>query len=209
MIDVCLERRFATPLTTKFVLAVSQGALSCYRPHSLIWRGSLLANDGRRMFCHFQAPDAESARTALQQAGADTRIFWLATIHDAPAMSRQRPRRKRDATATCDIAPCDTPPLPANVLVANVLVERTFDEPVVLARIQAREDDEAACLQHHRVRFVRTFFARNRRRMICLYQAPDAESVRLAQRQAGIPFERVWAFHAVLPDDHANIHAAS
>ncbi len=199
MIDVCLERRFVTPLAPEFVLAVSQGALDCFRLHRVVWRGSLLAKNGKRMFCHFQAPDAESARTALRQAGADTRIFWPATVHDAPPMSPQRLRRQRDARETSAMPP---PP-------ANVLVERSFDEPVFLAHIQAREDAEAACLQHHRVRFVRTFFARSRRRMICLYQAPDAESVRLAQHQAGMPFERVWAFHAVLPDDHADTHAAS
>jgi len=43
--------------------------------------------------------------------------------------------------------------------------------------------------------------------MICLYHAPDAESVRLAQRQAGMPLERVWAFHAVLPPDHGTATA--
>ncbi|SFU73258.1 nickel-binding protein [Halomonas korlensis] len=204
MIDVCLERRFVSHITPEFVLAVSQGALDCFRLHRVVWQYSLLAKDGQRMFCHFQAPDAESVRNALRQAGADTRILWPATVHDAPAISRQRLRRQRDAREPCDIAPCDTPPL-----LANVLVERAFDEPVVLAHLQAREDAEAACLQHHRVRFVRTFFAHSRRRMICLYQAPDAESVRLAQHQAGMPFERVWAFHAVLPDDHADTHAAS
>jgi hypothetical protein len=43
------------------------------------------------------------------------------------------------------------------------------------------------------VRFVRTYFATDRRRMICLYVAPDAESVRLAQVQAGLPHAGVWA----------------
>jgi len=33
--------------------------------------------------------------------------------------------------------------------------------------------------------------------MICMYHAPDAESVRLAQRQAGMPIDDVWAFEGV------------
>ena len=28
--------------------------------------------------------------------------------------------------------------------------------------------------------------------MLCLYEAPDAESVRLAENQAGVPYERAW-----------------
>ena len=36
--------------------------------------------------------------------------------------------------------------------------------------------------------------------MLCLYEAPDAESVRQAQREAGVPFERAWAFEAIRRD---------
>jgi hypothetical protein len=46
---------------------------------------------------------------------------------------------------------------------------------------------------------VRTLFSTDRKRMICLYHAPDAESVRLAQRAAGMPFGEVWPFRQVLP----------
>jgi uncharacterized protein DUF4242 len=43
------------------------------------------------------------------------------------------------------------------------------------------------------VTFLRTFFSRDRKRMLCLYEAPDAESVRVAEGKAGVPFERAWA----------------
>lgn len=74
----------------------------------------------------------------------------------------------------------------------TVVVERTFDEPVDLEALQRREDERAWCLEAHSVRFLRTFFALDRRRMLCLYEAPDAESVRLAQRKAGLPFDLAW-----------------
>ncbi|TFH87301.1 DUF4242 domain-containing protein [Billgrantia azerbaijanica] len=192
MSDVFLERRFQTPLTADTVVTLTLAAGECFDRHRVRWRGSLLARDGRRMLCHFQAPDAESTRLALHQATADAELqaaiarygttvtgLWPGTVHDAPGLGA-------DEIAT-----------------ANVLVERAFDAPVSLAAIQALEDAGAACLSNHRVRFVRTLFARNARRMICLYHAPDAESVRLAQRQAGMPVARVWAFHAVVPPDHA------
>jgi hypothetical protein len=78
-----------------------------------------------------------------------------------------------------------------------VVVERSFREPVAFEDLQALEDRGAWCLEAHGVSFLRTYFSRDRRRMVCLYEAPDAESVRLAQERAGMPFERAWAARAV------------
>lgn len=73
-----------------------------------------------------------------------------------------------------------------------VLVERRFDEPVSFEEIQKVENENAWCLETHHVRFIKTFVSRDRRRMVCLYEAPDAESVRKTQDQARIPYERAW-----------------
>jgi Protein of unknown function (DUF4242) len=78
-----------------------------------------------------------------------------------------------------------------------VVVERSFREPVAFEDVQALEDRSAWCLEAHGVRFLRTYFSRDRRRMVCLYEAPDAESVRLAQEKAGLPFQRAWAARVV------------
>jgi hypothetical protein len=80
---------------------------------------------------------------------------------------------------------------------STVVVERTFPVPVAFEDIQAIEDGGAGCLEAHGVRFLRTYLSRDRRRMICLYDAADAESVRLAERGAGVPFERAWTAHPV------------
>lgn len=73
-----------------------------------------------------------------------------------------------------------------------VLVERRFDQPVTFDDIQKLEEDGACHLDAHNVRFLKTFFSRNRRRMLCLYEAPDAEAVRLAEDQARVPYDRAW-----------------
>lgn len=172
MIDVFLERCFEHPLEVAFVQEVTLAAQGCLDLHRIQWQGSLLARDGRRLVCHFRAPDAETARVGLRQAGAEIHGLWAGTLHEAPGED------------------------PAS---ANVLVERAFPAPVTLAAIQVIEDAGSACLQNHHVRFVRTCFSRDHRRMLCLYRAPDAESVRLAQRLAGMPLERVWAFRPVRP----------
>jgi hypothetical protein len=75
--------------------------------------------------------------------------------------------------------------------VTLVMVERRFEEPADMDALQKREDEHSWCLEEHDVRFVRSYFSRDRRTMFCVYEAPDAEAVRIAQRTAEMPFERV------------------
>lgn len=81
----------------------------------------------------------------------------------------------------------------------RVIVEREFEEPVGFEEVERREAEAAWCLEVRSVRFVRSFFSSDRRRMLCEYEAPDAESVRAAQLQAGLPFTRVWSSTIVGP----------
>ncbi|MGN6183771.1 MAG: DUF4242 domain-containing protein [Thermoanaerobaculia bacterium] len=73
-----------------------------------------------------------------------------------------------------------------------VVVERSFEEPVSYEEIQARENESAWCLDVHRVKFLHTYLSKDRKRMICLYEAPDAEAVRRANETGGLPFEKVY-----------------
>lgn len=174
MTHVFLERRFAPPIGLPDVRAMMLRGAECLALHKVEWRGSFLATDGGRMLCWFEGPDAESARIALRRAEADVRVLWAGTAHDAPE----------------PVEP-------------NVLVERTFTAPVTLAAIQAIEDAGAWCLETHRVKFARTFFSRDGKRMLCLYRAPDAEAVRVAQREAGMPVAAVWPFRPIRREDLA------
>jgi hypothetical protein len=172
MTEMFLERRFDTALAAGDVLQMAEDAAGCFQVQRVDWRNSLLGAGGRQMVCWFSSPDAESVRNALRQVDADIRVIWPGSVHHAPGREG---------------------------VVPNVMVERSFAEPVRLEAIQAIEDAGAWCLETHRVEFVRTFFALDRRRMLCLYRAPDAESVRLAQREAGMPMDAVWSFQPVLP----------
>jgi hypothetical protein len=75
---------------------------------------------------------------------------------------------------------------------ALVIVERAFETPVTFDEMRAQGARFGWCLDQHGVRFLRSYLAADGLRMICLYEAPDAESVRQVNRQAGMPFERVW-----------------
>lgn len=174
--QVLLERSWDPPLTDAGMRMMSTTPHDCFGLNRVAWHGSMLSTDGRALVCHFSAPDTESARTALRQIGADVAGLWAGTIKDAPDVSGDE------------------------ILSANVAVTRRFDEPVEFADLQAIEDGASACLEIHRVRFLRSFFSADRRRMICLYRGPDAESVRLAQRQARMPVEAVWAFRRYGPE---------
>jgi hypothetical protein len=171
MTDIFLERTFTPAIAPADVYRIAAEGGWCFSMHKVEWQSSFLAAGGALMVCWFKAADAESARLALRTLGADLRRLWIGTVHDAPE-----------------------PPVP------NVLVERSFDLPVAIETIQAAEDASAWCLDAHRVRFARTFFASDRQRMLCLYAAPDAESVRLAQREAGMPVDAIWSFERLGPD---------
>ena len=165
MRDIFLERIFEPGLSVDDVCQMAADNAWCFAAYNVEWRGSFLAAGGRTMVCCFRAADAESARQALRAARADIRQLWIGTVH-----------------------------FPARRVSPNVLVQRTFAQPVTLEAIQAIEDAGASCLQTHSVEFSRTFFSLDRTRMLCLYRAPDAEAVRVAQREAGMPLDTVWAF---------------
>lgn len=92
----------------------------------------------------------------MNQAGSPRGLVWAGTVHDAPGLTDDLLAR------------------------ANVLACRRFEKPVAFEEVQAAEQAGASCLLTHRVQRVRTYLSSARRRMISLYQAPDAESVRLA-----------------------------
>jgi len=175
MTDIFVERHWDPPIAAADIQKMVETGGDCLETHRCDWRGSLLSADGKELFCHFTAPDAESVRMALHEAGSPRGIVWTGTIHDALDFTDEA------------------------LAQANVLVSRRFETPAEFAEIQALEEAGAGCLETHRVRFVRSYFSKDRKRMLCLYRAPDAESVRIAQREAGMPVERVRAVRQFRP----------
>ena len=173
---VILERRFDPPLTLAELAAMKDQAGWCLEQHRVEHRTSLLARDGRLSLCAFEAPDAEAVRSVVRQVGGPVGRAWAATVYASPDHPPRAPLVGPEGTL--------------------VVVDRSFPEPVSFVALQEREDRGAWCLAQHRVRFLRTFLATDSKRMICVYRAPDAESVRLAQREAGMPFEAVWPVEA-------------
>ncbi|WP_168016082.1 DUF4242 domain-containing protein [Halomonas salinarum] len=75
----------------------------------------------------------------------------------------------------------------------HIMVERNFDTPLTEEDLKATEARMVPCLDLYRVRWIRSYWSADRRRMICEYEAPDAASVKSVQREADAKFERVWS----------------
>ena len=74
----------------------------------------------------------------------------------------------------------------------HLIVEQTLTRPLT-----DEEHDRAAkrldpCLEKHGARWMRSYLAVDRLRLVCEFEADDAEAVRASFRSAGIEFERVW-----------------
>lgn len=173
MATVVLEQLLPAPVRLEDVSVMEQQAVWCMERYRARHTLSLLSTDGIRLSCVFDAPDAEAMRNVVRTLGAPYEHLWSATTHASAALAVEAAL-----------------PGPPSTL---VVVERSFDAPTQFEEVQALENRSSWCLDQHRVRFLRTYFSSDRRRMLCIYTAPDAESVRLAQNTAGLPLERVWA----------------
>lgn len=76
----------------------------------------------------------------------------------------------------------------------GVVVERRFDPPLTEHELDDLQQSAQRCMALHRVRWEETFLASDGSRMFCRFSAPDAESVRMALRQAMVPVDAVWSY---------------
>ena len=74
----------------------------------------------------------------------------------------------------------------------HLIVEQSFPEPLSdeeHGQLGRRLDQ---CLAQHGARWLRSYLSSDHRRMVCEFEAPDAEAVRTSYRSAGIAFDRAW-----------------
>ena len=66
--------------------------------------------------------------------------------------------------------------------------DREFDEN----RYAEAQQSNRGCMDAHDVRHVISYLTPDMRRMICIFEAPDAEAVRRMSRQLGYSYDVVW-----------------
>ncbi len=79
-----------------------------------------------------------------------------------------------------------------------IIVERSFDHSPSDAELAEVAEREKHCREIRAITWKRSLMSKDRRRMICEYEAPDAETVRRVQLEAGAPFDRIWSAEAHL-----------
>lgn len=168
---VLVIRDFPADMTLEEIKEMSEEGAGCYASWNVSWVQSFRDPNTNRMLCFFEAPDAESVRIAVRQSG------WTG---DALVKSMTHIKTDQQQPGT-------------------VVVERQFEVPTKFADLQAKEDEKNWCLTQHQVSFVESFFSIDHKTMVCIYQAPDAEAVRNAQRQADMPHEKVWSCQRLNP----------
>lgn len=84
----------------------------------------------------------------------------------------------------------------------TVILEHTLTERYALDDTQ-RDAWIGECCARHRAKLRRSYVSPDGLRVICVLEAPDAESVRLAARGSGLPFDRAYAVTVHAPEASA------
>lgn len=174
MNHVFMLREFDPRISKQDFLQLALESLDCMPLYNVSWNESLLANNGQYLLCHFNAPDSEAIRMLTRTQQSLHKHVFHGSYHPG------KPQ-----------------------LTATVIVERLFTEPADFNQLQAQEESHQGCLDTYDVSFVASFFSHDRQRMVCLYQAPDAEAVRRAQQEAGMPVHKIWACQHFNPENFA------
>jgi hypothetical protein len=82
---------------------------------------------------------------------------------------------------------------------AHVILERSFDPPLTDESHSEISGRLSPCLDRNGVRWIRSHLSRDRRRLICQFDAADAGAVRGALRQARLEHDRVWSGELLEP----------
>lgn len=146
-VDVFVQRRFAMSNVHEQERPDSQRLEPCLNLYGIVYERSYLAQDGKRMLCHFRSPDAESLRMALQVARIGYDALWTAEVNDIPGAA--------------DFA---------------LVIERVFDHPLSLKQQRAYRAIMASRLQGLGVEPARVLLSRCGKRLLWLCRAstPDA-----------------------------------
>ena len=76
---------------------------------------------------------------------------------------------------------------------AILVLEQSFENPIDPEELNDSSKRVDKCLEAHGARWMRSYLSVDRRRLVCEFEAADAESVRDSFRSAGVPFDACWS----------------
>jgi hypothetical protein len=78
---IIVEQILEPPLTDEEHSRVGKLIDRCAEMRNARWMRSYLSTDRRRMFCEFEAPDAQSVRESYRTAGVSFERVWSAELY--------------------------------------------------------------------------------------------------------------------------------
>ena len=90
---------------------------------------------------------------------------------------------------------------------ARVIVDHVFNPPMSEEQQQAYARRLDPCLEVRNGAWRRSSISKDRRRMTCEFEAPDAETVRQALRSADVPFAEAWTVDVYAVEDFPELKA--
>lgn len=165
---VMVERRFENPIKFEDIQSLEIAGWKCFQIRGVRFLKSFFSRDGRRMMCLYEAPDAESVRDAESQAKVPFSRAWTFT-----KLESSFPQTRNSDSEI-------------------VVVERLFPDSVTPDFVSNALRKSGWCLDLHGAEYVESFLGKDGRRMVCIFRAPDAEAVRRANQQGGVPYTEVW-----------------
>jgi hypothetical protein len=175
MVLVIVETFSDSPLTLgELTDPYYQAFFNCLAERNSTWRYSLLSTDRLRKICTFDAPDAESVRETYRRSGGFFSRVWSGEV----------------------ITPAGNQP--HRDLSRLQVIEGTYP-PIDPSEWDELSHKTLSCYAERGIELIQSYLSNDRTRLICELNAPDAESIREAQRRVNIPFDRVWSAMLIKP----------
>lgn len=74
-----------------------------------------------------------------------------------------------------------------------VIIERSYDQPLTDELAASMTRRFGPCFSLRRIQRLHSYISKDRLRSVCVYEAPDASSVRDVHDREGIPYVRIWS----------------
>lgn len=81
-----------------------------------------------------------------------------------------------------------------------IVVETTVERPFTAEGLQDADRRVMPCLEARDAKWRYSLLSSDRQRMICTFEAPDAESVRESYRKGGVEFSKIWVAQIIAPE---------
>ena len=89
MPTLVVEHTFEEPVSVDWLTSSAKLVDRCLAAYGAHWMRSYLSTDRKRMFCEFEAADAEQVRQSYRAAGVPFDACWIADVYsrDQPSES--------------------------------------------------------------------------------------------------------------------------